>query len=176
MLPNLSTRRLLLRPRTMADLDACLAMDRDPQVTRFIPGPWADPQAHDAFVRERVLRNWGPGLGYWSITARAAPDRFLGWILLLPPDGEEAGTEIGWRLVRAAWGHGYASEAGLAVAAHAFDTLGLSRLVAEIDPGNAGSIRVAEKIGMRRAAAGPAEDGHVAFIMTRDDFRSIRAG
>ncbi|WP_417767114.1 GNAT family N-acetyltransferase [Stappia sp.] len=178
MLPDLSTRRLLLRPRTMADLDACIAMDRDPEVTRFIPGPWADAQAHEAFVRNRVLRNWGPGLGYWSIFASAAPGCFLGWVLLLPVDGEKRGdgdeVEIGWRVVRAAWGLGYASEAALAVVAHAFDTLGLSRILAEIDPGNAGSIRVAEKIGMRRDGAVPTRAGDAVFVMTRDDLRRTR--
>jgi RimJ/RimL family protein N-acetyltransferase len=175
MLPDFSTERLFLRPRTIADLDACLAMDRDREVTRFIAGPWADPKAHEAFVRARMLRDWGAGLGYWSIAARSAPDRFLGWILLLPLDDEGPDVEIGWRLVRAAWGLGHASEAARPVVAHAFDTLRLSRIVAGIDPGNAGSIRVAEKIGMRRDAAAPAGAGYTAFVMTRDDFRGIGA-
>ncbi|WP_306028735.1 GNAT family N-acetyltransferase [Stappia sp. MMSF_3263] len=175
MLPDFSTERLFLRPRTIADLGACLAMDRDPEVTRFVAGPWADPKAHEAFVRARMLRDWGAGLGYWSIAARAAPDRFLGWILLLPLDGEEPGIEIGWRLARAAWGHGYASEAACPIVAHAFNTLLLSRIIAEINPGNAGSIRVAEKIGMQRDAVVPAEAGYISFVMTRDDFHSTRA-
>lgn len=175
MLPDFSTRRLFLRPRTIADLDACLAMDRDREVTRFIPGPWVDAQAHEAFVQARMLRDWGPGLGYWSIFARDAPGCFLGWVLLLPVDGEKSGDgeeiEIGWRLVRVAWGLGYASEAALAVVAHAFETLELSRILAEIDPGNAGSIRVAEKIGMRRVGTVPAKAGDIVFVMTRDDLR-----
>ena len=44
-LPTFTTARLTLRPRTLGDLDACLAMDRDPLVTKFIHGPWANPVA-----------------------------------------------------------------------------------------------------------------------------------
>jgi RimJ/RimL family protein N-acetyltransferase len=171
VLPTFETERLRLRPRVAADLEACLAMDRDPQVTRFVPGPWADPQAHEAFVRARIARDWGTGLGYWSIVARHDPERFLGWILLLPVEGG-TDTEIGWRLVRAAWGCGHATEAALPVAAHAFDTLKLARIVAEIHPGNVGSIRVAGKLGMRPAPGLAAEAGYRAFVATRDDFRA----
>ncbi len=46
MLPSFETERLLLRPRTMADFEACLAMNEDPEVMRFIPGPWDDPELH----------------------------------------------------------------------------------------------------------------------------------
>ena len=53
-LPTFETDRLLIRPRTMADYEACLAMDRDPLVTRFIDGPWHDADAHERFLRERI--------------------------------------------------------------------------------------------------------------------------
>ena len=53
-LPTFTTARLTIRPRTLADLDACLAMDRDSLVTKFIHGPWADPIAHQAFVEARI--------------------------------------------------------------------------------------------------------------------------
>jgi [ribosomal protein S5]-alanine N-acetyltransferase len=57
--------------------------------------------------------------------------------------------EIGYRLARCAWGQGYATEAAGAVRDYAFQMLDLSRLIAIVDPCNAASIRVAEKIGMR---------------------------
>jgi len=60
----------------------------------------------------------------------------------------QAEIELGYRLKRAAWGHGYASEAARAVRDFAFQTLHIKRLVALIDPDNVSSIRVAEKIGM----------------------------
>ena len=100
-LPTFTTARLALRPRTLADLDACLAMDRDPLVTKFIHGPWADPIAHQDFVEARIRHVYSAGMGYWSIFASA---RFIGWILLTPLDLHGPEIEIGWRLVRAAWG------------------------------------------------------------------------
>jgi hypothetical protein len=57
--------------------------------------------------------------------------------------------EIGYRLARSAWGHGYATEAALSVRDFAVTTLGIKRLIAMIDPSNLASIRVAEKLGMR---------------------------
>ncbi len=57
--------------------------------------------------------------------------------------------EIGYRLARASWDKGYATEAVLAVRDYAFDTLCIKRLIALVDPGNARSVRVAEKAGMQ---------------------------
>lgn len=166
MQPAFDTPRLRLEPRTPADLEDCLAMDRDPQVTRFIPGPWADPVAHRAFVLARMAADYPDGLGYWSIRDRA-DGIFLGWVLLLPTAVADE-VEIGWRLVRTAWGQGIASEAAAPVLAHGLSIAGNRTIVADIDPENVGSLRVAEKLGMtargdrtvdgvpaRRFAAGP---------------------
>ena len=68
MLPSFQTSRLTLRQRTTADVEACMAMDRDPEVTRFlVGGPWADPVAHRAFVEARIHAVYPPGMGYWSV-------------------------------------------------------------------------------------------------------------
>ncbi len=171
MLPIFATARLLLRPRTMADFADCLAMDRDPAVTRYIAGPWHDPAAHEDFLRQRIETGFGPGLGYWSIAAKAAPDRFLGWILLIPYDGIGPEIEIGWRLNRRAWGQGYATEAALPVLHHGFDTLRLARIVADIHPENLPSMKVAEKIGLRlvgdiRHDGAPLK----SYAMTREEY------
>ncbi|MGK9167715.1 GNAT family N-acetyltransferase [Inquilinus limosus] len=148
-LPSFETPRLILRPRTMADLEDCLAMDRDPEVVRHIDGPWSDPEAHRRFVEDRITRTYPDGMGYWTVRAKAPEGRFLGWVLLIPADAVGPEIEIGWRLVRAAWGHGYATEAAAPILAHARETLGVT-VIADIDPGNTASIRVAEKIGMHR--------------------------
>jgi RimJ/RimL family protein N-acetyltransferase len=76
---------------------------------------------------------------------------FLGYAGIMPSrPGHPLGphVEIGWRLMRSAWGQGYATEAARAVRDYAFNTLGLQRLIAMIDPSNLASIRVAKKIGM----------------------------
>lgn len=143
------TERLSIRPRTVADFESCLAMDRNPEVTKHIAGPWDDRAAHERFLEDRIQRNFGEGLGYWSIFSKADPGQFLGWILLIPYDGLGPKIEIGWRLNRLAWGKGYATEAAAPFVQHSFSNLKLPEIVADIDPGNIGSIRVAEKIGMK---------------------------
>jgi len=152
VLPTFETSRLLLRPRTLADTDACVAMDDDPAVTRFVSGPWSDPSAHRAFVEARTRGPYPAGLGYWTIARRDQLGSFIGWVLLIPADGTGPEIEIGWRLRQDAWGCGFATEAAAPILDHAFETVKLSEVVAEIHPDNVGSLRVAEKIGLKRRA------------------------
>jgi RimJ/RimL family protein N-acetyltransferase len=160
-LSSLDTPRLLVRQRTLADLPACLMMDRDPEVTRHIHGPWNDPVEHRRLVEFRIMRPYPPGLGYWTIREKSAPDTFLGWVLLIPDHGVGPHIEIGWRLVRHAWGRGIATEAARALVAHAFVTLRLPCVIADIAAANAASQRVAQKLGMRRIAE--VNDGAMPF-------------
>jgi RimJ/RimL family protein N-acetyltransferase len=155
----------------MADFDACLAMDRDSEVTKFIPGPWNDPAAHERFLGERIQKRWGAGLGYWSIFPKEQADRFLGWVLLIPYDGIGPEIEIGWRLTKASWGNGYATEAARPIVEHAFNIVRTPRIVAYIHPDNLPSMRVAEKIGLRYIGDG--QDGGrpcKSYVMTVADF------
>ncbi|HUI17528.1 MAG TPA: GNAT family N-acetyltransferase [Alphaproteobacteria bacterium] len=155
MLPTFETERLLLRPRTLADLEACLAMDRDGEVVRYIPGPWQDPEKHRAFIIARMQAAYPEGMGYWTVARRSQPDAFLGWVLLIPDDGVGPEIEIGWRFVRAAWGLGYATEAARPLVTHAFETIGLARVIAWIHPANRASLRVAGKLGLAPVDAKP---------------------
>jgi RimJ/RimL family protein N-acetyltransferase len=145
-LPTFQTPRLTVCPRRPGDLDACLAMDRDPAVTRFIVGPWTDPAAHRAFIEARMHHAYPVGMGYWTVLA---PEGFAGWVLLTPLDLHGPEVEIGWRLVRRLWGRGYATEASRAVLAHALGALGLNEVVADIDPANHASAGLARKLGLR---------------------------
>ena len=157
----------------MADFEACLAMDRDPDVTRYLRGPWDDPEEHRCFLTDRIQTAWPSGLGYWSIFAKVRPDEFLGWILLIPYEGIGPEIDIGWRLRQVAWGKGYAGEAARPVVEHAFKTVGLTRLVADIDPRNTPSMRVAEKIGMTFVGDNAYSDGHPckSYVTTAESFR-----
>ncbi|PTB21933.1 GNAT family N-acetyltransferase [Trinickia symbiotica] len=149
-LPPLDTPRLLIRQRTLEDADACIEMDLDPEVTRYIAGPWNDPIAHRRLIEVRTTRPYPPGLGYWTIREMNSPSRFLGWVLLIPDHGVGPEVEIGWRLVRRAWGRGIATEAARALLRHAFETVHLEEVIADIASENIASRRVAEKIGMKQ--------------------------
>jgi RimJ/RimL family protein N-acetyltransferase len=93
-----------------------------------------------------------PGYGLLHASLRDG-GRFVGGCGLFPvPEGED--IEIAYRLPHARWGQGFATEMAGAVLAHAFDTLGLRRVVGLTWPENVPSQRVLEKIGMRREADG----------------------
>jgi RimJ/RimL family protein N-acetyltransferase len=170
------TSRLTIRPRRLSDTEACLAMDREPGVTRFIDGSWGDPVAHRAFIEARTCGEYPEGLGYWALCPRDDPDVFLGWVLLIPEDTVVPETEIGWRLRRSAWGQGLATEAARPLIQHAFDVLNLPRVVAYIDPGNAGSRRVAEKLGLRPAEpAPPIGSRYLRYVLSWDSFAAGHA-
>lgn len=143
---ELTTPRLRLYAPRIEDLEARLAMERDPAVMRYIR-----PVPRDAAAQREELRADldGPpaGSAFWHVAERAHP-AFLGWCGLFPL--EDSGLiEIGYRFVPAAWGRGLASEAAAAALAHGFRNLGLDRIVAVSHPDNAASHRVLAKIGLR---------------------------
>jgi RimJ/RimL family protein N-acetyltransferase len=141
---TIETARLRLRPRTLDDLEAIVAMDQDVEVRRFIGGP-LEPEAHRAEVRANIVD--GRPMPAWAIEWREQPG-FLGQCALNPPQ-QLGAVELSWRLVRAAWGQGVAAEAAGAMMRHAVDHLQVGAVVALVHPDNAASRRVAEKIGLR---------------------------
>ena len=89
------------------------------------------------------------GYGQWALERRE-DGVWLGQAGLWNPPGWP-GLEVGLgRLARQAWGEGYATEAGRAAIEWAWTTLDAEELISVIQPGNAASIRVAERLGMQR--------------------------
>lgn len=72
-----------------------------------------------------------------------------------------AGVDVGWRLKRSAWGHGYATEAALACLAFGFEALGLPEVVASTTVNNLRSQAVMRRIGMTQDPADDFEDPSV---------------
>ena len=145
----------------------------DPEVMRFVgPGrPLDRPAAEIAFAV--VLAHWDEhGFGLRSVLdgATGVYEGFVG-LARVPPAGVVPGeVEIGWRLRRAGWGRGLATEAALAVRdGDAFGALALPSLVAAARPRNRRSLRVMEKLGMRRAGAGPTTHGRPTVIYRLDN-------
>jgi RimJ/RimL family protein N-acetyltransferase len=144
---TLETARLRLRPRTLDDLDAIVAMDTDAEVRRYIGGP-LDPVAHRAEARGNILDR-PPGEWRWAIEWLDRPG-FLGQCGIRPSHLPDV-SEFTWRLVRSAWLQGIASEAAGAMLAHLRDEVGIGPVVALIHPDNAASQGVARKLGLRPA-------------------------
>ncbi|MFG3557872.1 GNAT family N-acetyltransferase [Micromonospora sp. NPDC047557] len=146
------TERLRFRRLTMADVDAFVELDSDPEVMRFLTGGVATPRAT---VRDehlpKLLAQYDrhPGLGRWAALDRETGD-FLGWFALDPSeDGTEA--ELGYRLRRSTWGRGLATEGSRALVRYAFDVVGVRRVWAQTMAVNERSRRVMVKAGLRYA-------------------------
>jgi RimJ/RimL family protein N-acetyltransferase len=147
--PVLHTERLRLRPRTLDDVDASLAMDLDPQVHRYIFAKPPDPGHWRARIVAHITSGEPRIGGLWVVERRDEPG-FLGWCGLFPLNYSGL-IEIGYRYVPAAWGQGIGSEAARAVLDHGFRALALDPIVAVTHPDNRASQRVLEKIGLRAA-------------------------
>lgn len=151
---ELSTSRLLLRGWRPDDREPFAALNADSEVMRHFPAP-LDRARSDALadVVDGALRRYGWGL--WAVEPRDSGG-FIGFVGLAPVAFEAAFTpavEIGWRLARPAWGHGYATEAARAAASFAFTELHLEEIVSFTATGNARSRAVMERLGMAHDAA-----------------------
>jgi RimJ/RimL family protein N-acetyltransferase len=155
---ELRTERLILRQWRDDDLGAWAAMNADPQVREHFPGVLTREQSAASLARFRAglaARGWG----WWAVEI-VATGRFAGMAGLDPVDEEVPfdGVEIGWRLARPAWGHGYATEAARAVLAYGFDTLGLAEILAVTAAGNHRSQAVMRRLGMTHDPADDFDD------------------
>lgn len=154
--PLLHTARLLLRPWCDKDLAPFAALNADPRVMEHFPGTLtrSESDALAADIQADLEQN---GFGLWAVEVPGVAP-FIGFVGATEPDFDAPFTptvEIGWRLDFAHWGKGYATEAALAVVAHAFGPLGLAELVSFTVPANRRSRAVMERLGMTRA---PADD------------------
>jgi RimJ/RimL family protein N-acetyltransferase len=149
-MPALTTERLLLRPWKDEDLPAFAAMNKDPDVMAFMPKRLTREES-DATAERICHQIETAGWGLWALEVTGiAP--FAGFVGLSVPRFEAHFTpcvEVGWRLAKAYWGKGYATEAGRAAIAYGFDTLGLSQIVSFTTPGNWRSRAVMQRLGMR---------------------------
>jgi RimJ/RimL family protein N-acetyltransferase len=147
----LETERLLLRRFTADDADHLVDLDGDPEVMRYLNG--GTPTPRDVIERDilpRFLRydQRSAGYGFWAAIEKATGD-FLGWFSFRPADGAGPDeVELGYRLRRAAWGKGYATEGSRALIRKGFAEPGVRRVFATTYQDNLASRRVMEKVGM----------------------------
>ncbi|GHJ46881.1 N-acetyltransferase [Catellatospora sp. TT07R-123] len=154
--PLLTTDRLLLRRWQAADLAPFAALNADPEVMAHFPATMS-PADSDALV-ERIEAGFEErGFGLWAVEV-ADTGRFIGFTGLSVPRFEAPflpAVEIGWRLARPYWGHGYATEAARRVLGFAFDDLGLAEVVSFTSTTNLRSQAVMARLGLTHD---PAED------------------
>lgn len=150
---ELRTDRLLLRHWQDSDLDPWAATNADPEVREHFPDLLTREQsaASIAHFQAGLDRR---GYGLWAVEVLATGE-FIGFTGLDPVDEGMpfTGVEIGWRLTRSAWGHGYATEAALACLDFAFKTLELPEIVSMTTTTNLRSQAVMRRIGMTRDPA-----------------------
>jgi RimJ/RimL family protein N-acetyltransferase len=147
----LETPRLRLRQFTSDDVDRLVELDSDPEVMRYIT--YGEPSPREFYVDD-VMPRWfriyreTPLLGYWAAEDRAS-GVFHGWFHLRPDRIDAGEQELGYRLRRASWRQGYASEGAAALLEHGFLRVGTGKISARTLVGNAGSRAVMEKCGLR---------------------------
>lgn len=152
----LRTDRLLLRRWRHGDRKPFAAMNADPEIMEHFPTTLTRAES-DALADRLDARFEELGFGFWALEV-ARTGQFIGFTGLSVPRFEAHFTpavEIGWRLVRSSWGHGYASEAARRAIRFAFQDLGLSEVVSFTTTTNRRSQAVMNRIGMTND---PADD------------------
>jgi RimJ/RimL family protein N-acetyltransferase len=152
---DLLTDRLTLRSWRESDIQPWAEMNADPQVREYL-GDLLTPEQSAAAAARFQAQLDERGFGFWAVEVRGTGE-FIGFTGLDQVDEGMpfTGVEIGWRLARSAWGHGYATEAALAGLAFGFQALALPEILAVTTIGNLRSQAVMQRIGMTRD---PAED------------------
>lgn len=183
---DLRTDRLLLRQWRDSDHQPFADLNADPAVMEHFPAPLERAQSDALIARERgriAERGWG----LWAVEVAAAR-QFIGFVGLAEEDfgfDWTPAVEIGWRLAKAAWGQGYATEAATAVLAHAFEVLHLDEVVSFTATTNTPSEAVMRRIGMQlhpsspfdhpRVESGHRLEEHVLYHLTAVDWRAAGA-
>lgn len=143
---HLETERLRLRPFTLGDLDELAVLLGDAEALVL----WGEPLDREGsrdWIERNLARYEGDGFGRCAVVWRATEELVgdCGLISTVVEDRPE--IELGWIVRRSHWGRDIATEAGAAWRDHAFDVLGLGRIVSMISERNVASRRVAEKLG-----------------------------
>lgn len=145
-----ATPRLGLRPIEERDVPDLVALDADPEVTRYVAST-EPPDAED--FHRRILPRWNASFaespfGFFAALDRGDDDAFLGWFHLRPDGPDPDVLDLGFRLPRRAWGKGLATEGGRALVAWGFSFPRITKITGHCLEANRASARVLEKCGM----------------------------
>ena len=164
---QLETPRLLLRPFGPGDAERIHPIYSDPVVMRYVAtGPMADLSVTERLLQDYEAHQKRLGYSFWAVIERASGELIGDSGLYRTPACE---VELGYTFGIPWWGRGYATEAASAWLSCAFGPLGITEVVALAEPANVASMRVLEKLGMRRAGE------RLAFGRPHAVFRTKRA-
>ncbi|WP_300754520.1 GNAT family N-acetyltransferase [Janthinobacterium sp.] len=151
----LHTARLRLEPITEAHYERMRVLNTDPEVMTYLNAGQPEAEEKTRMAVERTKQRWLEwGYSWWALI-RIEDGVLVGMACLQHLDGDRNQPhEIGWRLARAGWGQGYASEAAEAIVAHAFGVVKAPEVVAVAHPDNAASIKVMTRLGMQYVGRG----------------------
>jgi RimJ/RimL family protein N-acetyltransferase len=145
--------RLILRSWQDSDRDAFATLNAASEVTLDLGGP-LDRAQSDAKFDRYVAAFEQHGFCRWAL--EDSDGQFLGYTGVMPSrPGHPLGphVDIGWRLVRSAWGRGYATEAARASLRDAFERVHLKEVLAYTSVDNVRSRAVIKRLKMTRAAS-----------------------
>jgi RimJ/RimL family protein N-acetyltransferase len=174
--PAIETARLILRPPVAEDFDGFCAFHADEAVMRHLGGVQSPPMVWR--IMRMVAGCWAlDGFSMFSVIEKAT-GKWIGRIGPIYPH-QWPGREVGWGLLSAFWGKGYALEASAAGMDYAFDRLGWDEVIHTIAPDNSASAAVAQRLGSTRHGPGSLPDpyAHEAVDIwgqTRDEWQSNR--
>lgn len=161
---RIETERLILRPTRPEDFEGWATLMSDEENSHYIGAPQSRVVAWRGFLS--MAGAWAiQGYGMFSVIEKAS-GRWIGRLGPWCPEGWP-GTEVGWGLLREAWGKGYATEGATVAIDWAFDHLGWSEVIHPIASDNHSSQAVARRLGssiLRRAEMPEPFSGEVVDV------------
>ena len=149
-LPTLEAARVRLRGLTEGDIDALFAIFSDEPMMRYWSSTPMKERAEAAELLARIHAGFRDKSSFQWGVERKEDGRLLGTCTLFNFHRSNMRAELGYCLHSAHWGHGYMGEALAALIDQSFHVLKLRRLEADVDPGNANSLRILDRMGFRR--------------------------
>jgi ribosomal-protein-alanine N-acetyltransferase len=176
--PVFETARLRVRALREEDLGDLLAVNGDPEVTRYLPyAPWTGPADAQAwFARMRGIE--AQGAAVQLVAAQREAGRVIATVLLFRHDAALAQAELGYALAREWWGGGWMREALAPLLDWAMREVGLARIAAHVSSPNVASRKLLARLGFRELPGTPegdAEGESVALELLARDWAARRA-
>ncbi|MDB4303548.1 GNAT family N-acetyltransferase [Desulfosarcina sp.] len=151
---HIETERLILRELRITDLEGMFELDSDPEVHKYLGNKPVKNRAASEKILENVLNQYKErGIGRWAVINKST-NEFMGWSGLrlnteYNMNGFTKYYDVGYRLIKRFWGHGYATESSKTAIDYAFNVLKLEVLYGITELGNQASHNVLLKIGLK---------------------------